>query len=98
VPIAALAVERYRRADGGAPPASLEMLVPRYLRAVPQDPFSGKPLVYTRGSDGYRVYSVDNNRTDDGGGFYGVGSRGQMAPRGGAPRDFGIHVPIPVTK
>jgi hypothetical protein len=94
VATAALAVERYRRANGGAAPASLETLVPGYLRAVPQDPFSGKPLVYTRTSGEYRIYSIDNNRADDGGVFYGIGSRGQLAPRTGAPRDFGIQVPL----
>ena len=94
VAIAALAVERYRRASDGAVPASLETLVPAYLRAVPDDPFSGKPLIYTRAPGEYRIYGVDNNRTDDGGVFYGVGTRGQMAPRPGAPRDFGISVAI----
>jgi hypothetical protein len=94
VAIAALAVERYRRANGGAVPVSLETLVPTYLPAVPDDPFSGKPLIYTRTPAEYRIYSVDNNRTDDGGVFYGIGSRGQSAPRAGAPRDFGIQVPV----
>jgi hypothetical protein len=94
VAIAALAVERFRRANGGAAPASLQALVPAYLRTVPQDPFSGAPLVYKHGSEDYQVYGVDNNRTDDGGVFYGIGSRGQLAPRAGAPRDFGIRVPV----
>jgi hypothetical protein len=69
-------------------------VVPGYLRAVPQDPFSGSPVVYKRGPADYLVYCLDNNRTDDGGVFYGVGSRGQMAPRAGAPRDFGIQVTV----
>lgn len=92
VAIAALAIERYRRATGGDRPSSLAALVPAYVRAVPQDPFSGAPLVYESGPQDYLVYSVDNNRTDDGGVFYGIGSRGQMAPRAGAPRDLGIRV------
>lgn len=94
VAIAALAVERYRRANGGAVPASLQMLVPVSLRAVPDDPFSGKPLIYTPTPGDYRIYSVDTNRTDDGGVFYGVGSREQPAMRAGAPRDFGIRVEL----
>jgi len=94
VPVAALAVERYRRANRGDLPPSLEALVPAYVRAVPQDPFSGAPLVYKQGPQDYLIYSVDNNRTDDGGVFYGIGSRGQMAVRTGEPRDFGIRVPI----
>ena len=94
IAIAALAVERYRRANGGAVPGSLESLVPTYLRAVPDDPFSGQPLIYTHAPGDYRIYSVDNNRTDDGGVFYGVGSRGQPAARANAPRDFGLRVEI----
>ena len=41
---------------------------------MPEDPFSGKPIIYAKGSGDYRVYSVDNNRTDDGGVLYGIGS------------------------
>jgi hypothetical protein len=94
IAIATLAVERYRRANGGAVPSGLDGLVPAYLVAVPQDPFSGKPIIYLKGAADYRVYSVDNNRTDDGGVFYGIGSGGQLMPRGGAPRDYGIRVPM----
>jgi hypothetical protein len=92
--VALLAVERYRRANGGAGPSTLEALVPAYLAAVPQDPFSGQSLIYRPAADEYRIYSVDNNRKDDGGEFYGIGSRGQLAPRSGAPRDYGIRVPL----
>ena len=61
---------------------------------MPQDPFSGRPIIYVRGAADYRVYSVDNNRADDGGVLYGIGSGGQLMSRGGAPRDYGIHVPL----
>jgi hypothetical protein len=94
IAIATLGVERYRRAHGGALPSGLDGLVPAYLAAVPQDPFSGKPIVFLKGAADYRVYSVDNNRTDDGGELYGIGSRGQLMPRSGAPRDFGLRVPL----
>jgi hypothetical protein len=47
-----------------------------------------------KGPADYRVYSVDRDRTDNGGELYGIGSRGQLAPRAGAPRDFGIRVPL----
>jgi len=61
---------------------------------VPEDPFSGKPIIYAKSPGDYRIYSVDSNRTDDGGVFYGIGSRGQLMPRTGAPRDYGIGVPL----
>jgi len=54
-------------ADHGAPPAQLPELVPEYLSDVPDDPFSGRPLVYRTGPNGYVLYSVDQNCLDDGG-------------------------------
>jgi hypothetical protein len=61
-----LAVERFRRAEGRWP-ARLEELVPRFLKAVPLDPFDGKPLRLRRLEDGLIVYSVGEDRSDDGG-------------------------------
>ena len=42
-------------------------LVPDYLSEVPQDPFSGKPLLYRRNAKGYVLYSVGLDGRDDGG-------------------------------
>jgi type II secretory pathway pseudopilin PulG len=65
---AALAVERYRLGTGSALPDSLGQLVPKYLAAVPDDPYDGKPLRYKKPtSKGYLVYSIGRNRVDDGG-------------------------------
>jgi hypothetical protein len=94
IAIATLAVERYRRAHGGALPPGLDGLVPAYLAAVPEDPFSGTGLIYVHGPADYRVYSIDTNRRDDGGELYGIGSGAQLMPRSGAPRDYGIRVPL----
>jgi hypothetical protein len=64
----ALAVERYRAANGQALPASLAELEPRYLATVPEDPFDGKPLRFHRLSPkGFVVYSIGRDRQDDGG-------------------------------
>ena len=92
VSIATLAVERYRRAHHGAPPASLDALVPAFLPAVPIDPFSGELLAYRVTAAGYRLYSVDTDASDDGGALYGVGSKVQLMPQQRAPRDLGIEV------
>jgi hypothetical protein len=63
----ALAVERFRVA-GSSLPDSLAQLVPKYLPAVPEDPYDGKPVRYNKLSPkGYVVYSVGRNRRDDGG-------------------------------
>lgn len=64
--IASLAVERYRM-HHGTWPASWEQLTPTFLPAVPLDPFTGKPLVLKRLSDGLVIYSLGINRTDEGG-------------------------------
>jgi hypothetical protein len=63
---AALAVERYRLARGSLP-ESLGQLVPGYLAAVPVDPFDGLPLRFQRTDRGFAVYSVGEDRKDDGG-------------------------------
>ena len=62
----ALAVEQFRQANGRLP-ETLEELVPKYLDAVPPDPFDGKPLRYKLLDKGYVVYSIGQNETDDGG-------------------------------
>ena len=60
----ALAVHK---AEAGAYPAKLAALAPKYVKAVPQDFFSGKPLIYKREGEGYLLYSVGENARDDGG-------------------------------
>ncbi len=62
----ALAVERCRLVAGEAPD-ELEPLLPVYLETTPIDPFDGEPLRYERLERGYVVYSVGEDRVDDGG-------------------------------
>lgn len=73
---AACALAAYH-ADHGRYPARLADLVPQYLPAVPEDIFSGQPVVYRPQKDGYVLYSVGDNSKDDGG-----RARGQE-PNGG---------------
>src|SRR5205085_1776451 len=54
---AGVAVERYRLAKGRWP-AKWEDVVPKYLPAVPIDPYGGQPLQLTRHEDGIEVASV----------------------------------------
>ena len=61
-----LAIERYRLARGRLP-ETLSELVPAYLDTVPQDPFDAQELRYRRLETGYVVYSVGDDRTDNGG-------------------------------
>ena len=95
--IAVIAIERYRRDHGGAPPPSLQALVPHYLAAVPDDPFSGRPPTLKMGAADYVLYSVDVDRRDDGGTLYGVGTGVKERWRSAddtKPRDLGIRVPL----
>ncbi len=62
-----VAIERFRRASGGAAPESLGALVPAWLPAVPADPFdpNGGPLRYVPGRAPMLLYSVGTNGVDD---------------------------------
>jgi hypothetical protein len=68
-----LAVHLYRADHGGAWPASLDALAPRYLPAVPRDVYaSGEPLRYRilahvlpDGGDRPIVYSIGPDGVDD---------------------------------
>jgi hypothetical protein len=90
---ASVAVERYRRAHGGAPPASLDQIVPALLPAVPADPFSGQPLKYSVQPDRYVVYSLGPNAIDDGGSTMSP-PRPVGAARPEPPKDIGVQVSL----
>lgn len=65
---AALAAWRADHSEGNEPyPETLDALIPRYLSAVPLDPFTEKPLVYERRGGGYVLASVGENGVYDGG-------------------------------
>ncbi|MBI5724350.1 MAG: hypothetical protein HZA50_10365 [Planctomycetes bacterium] len=61
-----LAMAAYK-ADNGNWPETLEKLVPKYLPAVPNDPFVDQPLKYRKDEKGWVLYSVGENMKDDGG-------------------------------
>ncbi len=83
--ILAFAVAWYHR-DNNSYPKELSALAPKYLKEIPLDLFSGKPLIYRPTADGYLLYSVGVNGKDDGG-------RGPLdTPRGD---DLSIRVPLP---
>ena len=48
-------------------PDQLSQLSPKYLPKIPTDSFIGKDLIYKATEDGYLLYSVGVNMTDDGG-------------------------------
>jgi hypothetical protein len=80
---AAVAMERYRQEEGDWP-ASLETLVPHYLKQMPTDPYDGQPLRLKRLLDGIVVYSVGEDLIDNRGAL----RRGFMWPG----RDLGFQL------
>lgn len=65
--VAALAVERCRRDHAGALPGALQDLVPKYLDAVPQDPVTGRALLFKKDVGVYTIDSVGTDKQDNGG-------------------------------
>ena len=59
------AIRRFTTATGRRPHA-LDELVPRFLNAIPLDPFADKPLTYRSKDRSYELYSYGRNRLDDG--------------------------------
>ncbi len=63
----ACALERHRLAQGSLP-TTLDSLVPRFLKSVPVDLMSGRPLKYRLQPDGtWLLYSFGPDARDDGG-------------------------------
>jgi hypothetical protein len=58
---------RRLRSEQGRPPAALDELVTNYVSKVPQDPFTGKPLIYRPNGTNWLLYSVGPDLIDDGG-------------------------------
>jgi hypothetical protein len=63
---AGIAVERFRLVNGRLPD-SLDELVPKFLDAVPSDPFDDSPLRYRKLSKGFMTYGIGPDLTDHGG-------------------------------
>ena len=65
--LAILALKRWRLEKEQYPASLSELVAAGYLRELPMDPYSDKPLVYRRTDDDFVLYSVGPNFTDDGG-------------------------------
>ena len=66
-----LALRRWQLAHDGKLPGTLSELVPGYISAIPEDPFSPKhePLRYRTDGTAWAVYSVGKDGVDNGGRF-----------------------------
>jgi hypothetical protein len=65
VALTVIAIERFRLENENRLPDGLAALAPKYLAAVPLDPFDGRPLRFRRLSMGYMVYSIGTDELDD---------------------------------
>ncbi|MFB0555181.1 MAG: hypothetical protein ACETWQ_17875 [Phycisphaerae bacterium] len=91
-----LALQRWRL-DKGAYPDGLEELVKgSYLKQLPTDPYSDKPLVYKKTDDDFALYSVGENFRDDAGEVVRYSRTGEIAKWGF--QKFGDAVFWPVQK
>ena len=61
-----LLLEQYQ-ADHGSYPDTLDAIAPRLEWSLPVDPFTGEQYHYRRTGDSFRLYSVGDNLTDEGG-------------------------------
>jgi hypothetical protein len=84
----AFALAKYH-CENGHYPKNLDALAPKYLDRLPQDIFSGKPLIYRPTENGYLLYSVGPNGKDDGGRGYDDEPSGD---------DLVIRMPLPELK
>lgn len=62
-----LAIEHYRLGHGGKLPDGLNSFTPGLLAVSTRDPFDGQSLRYKTRPNGYIVYSIGPDATDDGG-------------------------------
>ena len=81
-----LALRAYQLEKGAYPP-NLRALVPRYLSAVPADPFGGgEALRYKRSGKTYLLWSIGPDRRDNGG--TPIPPRGQRLPQPPGARKY----------
>ncbi|HEV3143531.1 MAG TPA: hypothetical protein VGZ47_06555 [Gemmataceae bacterium] len=76
-------------ADHRRYPEALAELAPKSIDQIPDDLFSGKPLIYRLEGDGYLLYSVGVNGINDGGRGYDDDPKGD---------DLVIRMPVPEPK
>lgn len=68
--ITTLAIIRFKQSTGNYPESLDDLVVAGYLKHLPMDPWSDKPLVYKKTDGNFILYSVGLNLEDDGGQVY----------------------------
>ncbi len=82
----AIMIERYRRAHAKLPQSLADLQTPNSLK-LPLDPFTGQDLIYRSTDSGYLVYSLGQDRQDNGGPTSEPNPYGQ-------PADWGLRIRV----
>jgi hypothetical protein len=78
--LAGLALKRWRLEKDAYPQTLNELIASGFLKELPMDPYSDKPLVYKKMGDDFILYSIGPNFKDD---------EGQVAMEHGRPAKWG---------
>ena len=62
-----IAILRYKQDTGGYPEDLEQLTADAYLKELPMDPYSDKPLVYKKTGESFVLYSLGSDFDDDGG-------------------------------
>jgi len=87
-----LAIIRYEKEKDQYPVSLDELVKAGYLKELPRDPYSDGPLVYKRADEGFLLYSLGTNLTDNAG-TLGLGKDGK--PRMWADDGDWVFWPVP---
>jgi len=93
--LAIIAILRYKQDTGDYPENLEELVTVGYVKELPMDPWSDKPLVYKKTDDNFVLYGFGPNFKDDGGKVF-YGAKGTAMWRGS--KDEGDTVFWPVYK
>jgi len=91
-----LALQRWRLDKGGYPNRLEELVKSDYLKQLPNDPYSDKPLIYKKTDGAFTLYSVGKNFRDDAGEVVRYGRTDKIAKWGF--EEYGDAVFWPVAK
>jgi hypothetical protein len=75
--VTVLALQQWRLEKNEYPAKLDELVTAGYLRELPMDPYTDKPLVYKKTDDNFILYSIGPNFKDDGG-KYGTDKKGKQ--------------------
>jgi uncharacterized protein YneF (UPF0154 family) len=74
-----IALVRYKQDTGGYPETLDKLAEQGYIKQIPIDPFSDKPIAYRKTNGDFLLYSFGENLKDDGGQVV-RGNKGKMKP------------------